>query len=575
PPGAATLFAQNEATNARTSLSVATGAFTVDLQLADAMCIAPPPSLAAWWTGNGGTDVLTQPGVAGTTENGAGYAAGKVGQAFSLDGVDDRVRFADAPSHHSEQLSVATWVRFNAGTPQLPFERDQVVLYKRNATPYFQWDGYSSAYMLQKDYDGALRFTVTMQEYGSFAVRTPFDVEPGRFYHVAATFDGSNLRLYVDGQLVDSRSGVPALEPGTSALVLGDISEPDYYQAYCNCLIDEPQLFAAALPPADVQALFVAGDFGACGTFAVSSTELPDTFASAPFSHQLVTVGGVAPVTFALASNSTLPAGVTLSDTGVLAGSAGAGAFEFEVIATDGSGAAARGFVTKACLPCSLAPDGLVGLWRADRSTRDDAGTNDGRVSNTVTYVPGRFNQAFQFGPSQGVVEQVTSPMNLPANSFTMEFWARPDATRSVTPEQTSGISGTGGQRYAIAPDYRGSSSFANAAVSVGTNGISVFEHSPSYLPSLLVYESPAAISDWTHVAVVYENRTPRLYVNGVLVRTGLTSPYEVSPSKTFGDEFGYGQYVGLLDDIGIYSRALTDAEIQALAAGVVGKCPR
>ena len=121
----------------------------------------------------------------------------------------------------------------------------------------------------------------------------------------------------------------------------------------------------------------------------------------------------------------------------------------------------------------------------------------------------------------------------------------------------------------------RGLSSSANAGVSVGTNGISVFEHGPSYLPSLLVYDAPTPITEWTHIAVVYENRTPRLYVNGVLVRTGLTSGREVSPSKMFGNAYGYGQYVGRLDDIGIYSRALTDAQVQSLASGIVGKCPR
>jgi hypothetical protein len=543
-----------------------------DLQLAALTCVAPPPALSAWWTANATTDSQTQPGVAGAAENGVSYAAGKVGQAFSFDGVDDRVRFADAPSQHAEQLSVATWVRFNAGTPELPFSREQIVLYKRNTTPYFQWNGYSGAYMLWKDQDDTLRFTVTTENFGSYAVSTPFNVEADRFYHVAATYDGYNLRLYVDGQLVNSRSGVPALAPGTQPLVIGDLGVTDY-QALCNCLVDEPQLFAGALAPSHVQALYVAGEEGACGAFAVTTTELPDTFASAQFSHQLVSVGGVAPVTFTLASNSTLPAGVTLSAAGSLDGSAGAGEFTFEVVATDGLGATTQATITKECLPCSLAPDGLVSLWQADRSGRDDAGANDGRLDTTVDFAAGKFNQAFHFIDSYGQVQSLTGPFSVPADNFTMEFWARPASTRPITPEQNSGISGTGSQRYAIGPDYRGDYSAANAGVSVGTNGISVFEHGPSYLPSPLVYESP--ISDWTHIAVVYENRTPRLYVNGVLVRTGLTSAYSISPSKTFGNYFGYGQYVGLLDDVGIYSRPLADAEIQVLAAGLLGKCPR
>ena len=47
----------------------------------------------------------------------------------------------------------------------------------------------------------------------------------------------------------------------------------------------------------------------------------------------------------------------------------------------------------------------------------------------------------------------------------------------------------------------------AGAGISVGTNGISVFEHGDNYLPSLLVYDVP--LTGWDHVVVVYENKSP------------------------------------------------------------------
>ena len=113
----------------------------------------------------------------------------------------------------------------------------------------------------------------------------------------------------------------------------------------------------------------------------------------------------------------------------------------------------------------------------------------------------------------------------------------------------------------------------AGSGVSVGTNGISVFEQAASYLPSLLVYN--AAISGWTHVAVVYSNRQPTLYVNGVAVQTGLTSTHSSSPSTVLGESgYGFGYYAGLLDEVSIYDRALSGAEIQAIYnAGSAGKC--
>ncbi|MCX6902525.1 MAG: hypothetical protein NTW03_03425, partial [Verrucomicrobia bacterium] len=93
------------------------------------------------------------------------------------------------------------------------------------------------------------------------------------------------------------------------------------------------------------------------------------------------------------------------------------------------------------------------------------------------------------------------------------------------------------------------------------------------YLPSPLVYDTPLA--GWTHVAVVYENKTPSLFLNGTLVRTGLTSQRSfVYPSQTFGDVLGYGYYAGRLDEVMIFNRALGSNELTALAtAGLTGLC--
>ena len=68
------------------------------------------------------------------------------------------------------------------------------------------------------------------------------------------------------------------------------------------------------------------------------------------------------------------------------------------------------------------------------------------------------------------------------------------------------------------------------------------------------------------HVAVVYEKKQPKLYVNGVLVKTGQVSAKTVHPSACIGHggaEKNY--YEGLLSDVRIYNRALTAAEIEQL----------
>jgi hypothetical protein len=77
-------------------------------------------------------------------------------------------------------------------------------------------------------------------------------------------------------------------------------------------------------------------------------------------------------------------------------------------------------------------------------------------------------------------------------------------------------------------------------------------------------------ITGWTHVAVVYRDRRPSLYINGVLAREGLTSTRTVYMSKQMGDWGGYGYYQGLMDEIGMYGRPLTDTEIAAIASAPI-----
>jgi len=112
--------------------------------------------------------------------------------------------------------------------------------------------------------------------------------------------------------------------------------------------------------------------------------------------------------------------------------------------------------------------------------------------------------------------------------------------------------------------------------VSVGTNGVSVFEHRDNHMPALLVYDAP--ILGWTHIAVVYTNRRPTLFVNGNPVRTGLMSLHQSYPCTWLGEAGAisrhYGPYKGLLDEVAIYNRALSVAEVAAIhEAQEFGKC--
>ena len=227
-------------------------------------------------------------------------------------------------------------------------------------------------------------------------------------------------------------------------------------------------------------------------------------------------------------------------------------------------------------------PSGAVGWWQAEGNARDTISGSNGVIYTGTTFVAGKVGQCFSFNGSSGcVMNNNTPPLTNVQNSFTMEFWAYPQAGFTILPE--GGGLGNYGQSFAIFPDWGGSGGKAGAGVCVGTNGISVLEHAAYYLPSVLSYTN--AIYGWVHVAVVYSNKQPTLYLNGVNVRTGITSTMTtVYPSKNLGSSYdsaggfsfqNYGPYKGLLDEVTLYNRSLSQSEIQAIYnAGSAGKTP-
>ncbi len=206
-------------------------------------------------------------------------------------------------------------------------------------------------------------------------------------------------------------------------------------------------------------------------------------------------------------------------------------------------------------------PDTYWRLGESSGSTAADetAPANPGTYSATTLGVAGALsgdtNTAAQLN---GTSSKVTSTDAAPNDSFTLEAWVNPTATHEIDPQAPTGTGGVGGQRYLFWPDQKGTE--AGIGLSVGTNGVTVYEHGDGHMPPVLV--APVAISGWTHVAVVYRDRTPTLFVNGTQVATGTTStrPKVHAPTILGGGPYGY--YQGSVDEVAIYPRPLDPAQL-------------
>ena len=216
-----------------------------------------PPDAVSWWTADStANDVITNNH--GTLYNGGTYAAGKVGQAFKFDGNNDHVRIPNQPN-----------LRF---TNAVTFEG---WIYPTNVSWYREvlskWDavgGYN-----QKSFDCSLypggQFYILVgpggTDSGTAYVLSSNAVTVNTWTHVAGTYDGSTLKVYLNGALDGEGAYSNGIFPGTNSLGIGAATggaSPGSMLTPFPGMIDEPTLDARALSASEIQAIYNAGAAG-------------------------------------------------------------------------------------------------------------------------------------------------------------------------------------------------------------------------------------------------------------------------------------------------------------------------
>jgi hypothetical protein len=189
-----------------------------------------------------------------------------------------------------------------------------------------------------------------------------------------------------------------------------------------------------------------------------------------------------------------------------------------------------------------------AGTTLNDRSGRGHTGTISG-----ATWSPagGRFGGALSFdGVNDWVTVNDTAVLDL-TTTMTLEAWVNPSAVtnwRTVLLKER-----TGGLAYAL----YGANGASRAAGYVNIGGTDIGVNATANL----------ALNTWTHLAVTYDGTTIRVYVNGTQVATrAQTGAMATSTSvlRIGGNSVWSEFFQGLIDEVRIYSRALTAAEIQA-----------
>jgi hypothetical protein len=152
-------------------------------------------------------------------------------------------------------------------------------------------------------------------------------------------------------------------------------------------------------------------------------------------------------------------------------------------------------------------------------------------------------------------------------NNFTMAGWVKPAADIALPKETNTGVFLHLPRNDAVFPAH-GEAAFSDpnhacAGISAGRNGVCVYEHSGNYFAPLLAH--PAPLTNWTHVAVVYQEGIPNLYLNGAFAHQSVNSRFTVHSGLSV-DPAGGGNFKGEVRGMRDFGRALAAAEVTELA---------
>lgn len=200
-------------------------------------------------------------------------------------------------------------------------------------------------------------------------------------------------------------------------------------------------------------------------------------------------------------------------------------------------------------------PSGAVAWWRAENNALDSIGSNNGTLNGGATYAAGHIGNAFSFNT---VGDNITVPDSASLDlggSFTIEAWVyltnRNSHYMIVTKAPSVGPSNyPGNYELRVTP----------------TTGY--LELGFEYSGGLNFWTSTSAVplNQWSHIAVVYTSGTSvEFFVDGVSSGTSSTTRTPLvnnSILRIAARADGYS-FNGAIDELALFSRALTASEIQ------------
>jgi TonB family protein len=220
-------------------------------------CLPPPSGLAGWWPGDSNFNDIAG-GHKPSGANGVSFVPAQVGSGFRFGSdanaeVPHSIRIPSYPELKNQRFTWAAWVRPDGPGPNNDRNGNVILNHHFDARHFLQlsWGSASGRFVFVFG-DDSTEFIMSQHTYA-----------PGIFSFVAGAYDGKTLRLYVNGALEGTLSDAKTVPYSSDEWKFGRNNASGGGRTW-NGVIDEIQAYNRALSPAEILAIFNAGNEGVC-----------------------------------------------------------------------------------------------------------------------------------------------------------------------------------------------------------------------------------------------------------------------------------------------------------------------
>lgn len=483
------------------------------------------------------------------------WGNGKEGLGITMNGIKDG--HGNVPHNttleFSNALTITAWIKPN----QLSHKK---IISKMNG----------NGFELGTNMNGKFEFRINRAANGS-AYRLlslqNYPTNGNTWVHLAVTFNGTTSSIYVNGILDNSANYAPfIILPNSSSLQIGAREGIDRWEGG----LDEVRLYKRVLNPLEILNIYQ-GEVLPPSKPQLISPSNNATGVSSNINLNWMQDSNVENYRVQVSTNQNFSTvffdqSNVQNNTVQLSGLQSGSTYYWRVLGTNGEGDSPWSDVWSFTV-VSVQDPNLIGHWKMNEGSGsvllDNSGNNlhaNFGVSEGIVWVPGIENQAVRFNGANGRYATVPhSPILNLSTQLTVSVWVRPTglANRQI-------ISKGGPDGFELSTFDGGKIEFR---INRETNG-STFR-----LRSNLSY--PTNGQTWMHVAVVFRGNRTDLYINGNLDNSQTypnTSIISNNTSLQIGTRnLGSNKWIGDLDDLRLYNRALTSQEIQQLFGGSPG----